>query len=120
VVSYILVAAAVLIGVLLVVFRKTMFVKVFWKYIIILIPGLLILAAILCRKHDPVKPNQKAEDLTKAIEGIKDKLIEVNSVATVEIAAAKEQNSEKLEQLKKVTEIADDDERRKQLADLLG
>lgn len=113
----------VIIGVLLLVFRKTFLVRKTWRYVVILSPVILIITVILLRKKKPVeldKPNSSPDSLNKLLNVVKEKLHEADMITAVEVVAAKEKNAEKLNTLKQVTEIQDDQERRKRLADLLG
>lgn len=118
----ILIILAVAIGVLLIVFRKTLFIKLTWKYAIILIPVLFIIAAALFARKKPAESGQpvKPDDLSKVLHDTAEKLTEANMAATIEVTATRQQNKDKLEQLKTVTQIEDDTERRKQLAAMLG
>jgi len=59
-------------------------------------------------------------DVGTAITGIKDQLQEAKLVTAIEATAARTENKIKLEELKKVTQITDSQERRKRLAELMG
>lgn len=86
------------------------------KYAWVLVPAVVVIFLIILgrKKRDKTKD----EDLRDAITGIKEKLEEANLVSAIEVSAAKQSNADKLEELKKVTAISDDKERRKRLIDL--
>jgi hypothetical protein len=110
--------------VLLVVFRKTVFVKLTWKYSLILLPVIFLIAvALFSRKKTGTGGANTAPpqpDINTVLSKVKDRLNEANMQAAIEVTAARTQDQAKLDQLKKVTDIKDDTERRKQLAALLG
>jgi uncharacterized protein YqhQ len=102
---------------LLIQFRNTPFVKKYWRYALIIIPGLiLIILKLLTMKTK--KPG--STDVSTAITGIKDQLQEAKLTTAIEATAARTENKIKLEELKKVTQITDSQERRKRLAELMG
>ena len=86
------------------------------KYIWILIPAAVVILLTIIVRRKGVKT--KGGDLRDTITGIKEKLVEVNLVAAVEVSAAKQKNADKIVELKKVTAIKDDKERRRRLIDL--
>lgn len=119
-----LIAAGILL-VLLVVFRNNPYVKKYWKYSLILIPGIVtIVIKCIIDKKDPVDnshgTNRKSSDLAKSIDKIKDDLTETQLEAAVEVSAAKTKSKEKIEKLKEIKKIPDQSERVKRLADLVG
>jgi glucan phosphoethanolaminetransferase (alkaline phosphatase superfamily) len=123
VIGILLIILAVAIGVLLIIFRKTLVVKIVWRYVVILIPAILVIAAVLLSKKKVTttgSPQSKTPDLNKALSDVKTQLEEANMTTAIEVTATEQQNKDKLDQLKKITDIEDDDERRKQLAALLG
>lgn len=106
--------------VLLVIFRKTAFVKKYGRYALILLPALIIILLKLLSKPKKKEDDQKSKDnLTNYIAEIKDQLQEANMITAVEVTAAKEKNNQKLETLKEVMAIPDGKERRKRIADLV-
>ena len=116
---FFLVLAAV-VGILLIAYHKNPFVKLAWKYFVIIIPVLLFIAVVMfSKKKTTPQPGQK-DDFSKAIEEAKEKINEANMTASIQVTAARTENKDKLDQLQKVTEIDDDVERRKQLAALMG
>jgi glucan phosphoethanolaminetransferase (alkaline phosphatase superfamily) len=108
--------------VLLIVFRKTSFVKKYWRYSLILIPAIVILVLkILAVIRQKTPSSQEQPNVLKdEITNIKDKLNEVNTVVKIEAAVAKEKNDVKMTELKEVQQIKDDRERRRRLAKMLG
>jgi hypothetical protein len=105
----------------LIAFRKTFFVKKYWRYTLILIPAILIIIVkLLSIRKTPPGTTQDTSDLNNTITEIKDQLQEAHMTTAVEVTAAREKNQEKLEELKKVTQITDSQERRKRLAELMG
>ena len=118
----ILLISIVILFILLFIFRKNPIVKKYWKYSLILIPALLFLILRIIQKKKTGETGEPAGgfDLNQEINKIKEDLQEVNTVAAIEVSAAKEKNKEKLEQLKEVAKIEDSKERRKKLAELMG
>ena len=123
--------AIIIVAILMIVFRKTAFVKKTWKYSIILAPLVifLILKIISGRKSDKggqgssasgAPQSKEADDLEKKIVKLNDQLQEVHTVVAIEVTAAKTQNEETIKQLEVVKQIEDKKERRKRLADLMG
>lgn len=112
--------------ILLIVFRNTKFVKMNWKYFLILAPFVvLIILRILSgvKKNDTTTSSgsdQKSDDLDKDIEKLKDKLQEVQMETAIEVSAAKEKNEEVLKKLEEIKKIEDTSERRKRLAAMIG
>lgn len=106
---------------LLIVFRKTSFVKKYWRYSLILIPAiLLIVFKIMLILKDKSTGNTPSVNLGNEVSNIKGQLGEVNTVVQIEAAIAKTNDQQKIDQLKQIQQIADDDERRKQLAAMIG
>jgi glucan phosphoethanolaminetransferase (alkaline phosphatase superfamily) len=115
-----------IIGILLIIFRNTTFVKSNWKYFIILAPlAILIILKIIAdskgktdiKSSSGDKPN---DDTSKSIENLKDKLVEVQMETAIEISAAKNKNEETIKQLEGIKQIEDTSERRKRLAAMIG
>lgn len=117
----ILIAAAILL-ILLIVFRKNPYVKKYWKYALILIPGLIIVV-IRCFIKDG-KDNSSGEEsiapLQRKVDKLKDDLSEANLEAAVEISAARAKDEQKIEEIKEIKKIPDQKERLKKLAKLVG
>jgi len=86
------------------------------KYVWVLVPAAAVIFFVLLGRKK--RDKSKDEDLRDTIDGIKDKLEEVNLVSAIEVSAAKQSNADKLEELKKVTAISDAQERRRRLIDL--
>ncbi|MDD5649660.1 MAG: hypothetical protein PHF86_04470 [Candidatus Nanoarchaeia archaeon] len=109
--------------VLFIIFRKTSFVKKYWKYAIVLVPAILMITLkILSRQKTTEKNNseEKNANLKDEIISIKEKLEEVNTIVKVEAAVAVSKNDELMKELKEVQKIPDARERRKKLADMIG
>jgi hypothetical protein len=117
-----IILSIILIGLItcLIVFRNTLFVKKYWRYALILIPALLVIIVKLVTGKAKTPPTGGESDFVRTLDNVKEKLQEANMTATVEVTAAREKNQVKLEELKKVTQITDDQERRKRLAELMG
>lgn len=120
-----------IIAVLLIIFRKTSFVKKTWKYFLILAPltVFLIFKIISGRKSDKggegssasgSSQSKEADTLEKKIIKLNDKLHEVQTEVAIEVSAAKAKNEEKIKELEEVKKIEDKKERRKRLADMIG
>jgi len=118
--TYILLLALIAVITLLFIYRKTKIVKKYWRYSLILAPGiiLLILKIILVVRQKPVQnqPNTLKDEITT----IKDKLTEVNTVIKIEATIEKTKNDQVIKELKEVQQIKDDRERRKRFAQMLG
>lgn len=115
-----------IIGILLIIFRNTTFVKSNWKYFIILAPlAILLILKIISdlKSVDTTKPSsgdKPNDDTSKSIENLKDKLVEVQMETAIEISAAKNKNEETIKQLEGIKQIEDTSERRKRLAAMIG
>lgn len=117
----ILLIAIIIIFVLLFIFRKNPFVKKYWKYALILLPAVVFLILrIISRSKSKDGDETKDKTLQTEITRIKEDLHEANTVAAIEVTAAKTKNKEKLEELKEVTKIKDSKSRRQRLADMMG
>jgi len=116
----VLLTICLIIIVLLIVFRKTDFVKKYWKYFLILAPAIILLVfkilSVLRQKNVQSDPNAIKDQITN----IKDKLNEANTVVQIESSIAKNKNDQKMQELKEVQLIKDDKERRKKLASMIG
>ena len=108
----------ILIVAVFIIFKNTMFVKKYWRYALILLPAalLIVLKILSTKKKDDTKP----DDLSTYVGEVKDQLQEAKLKTAVEVTAAREDNKEKLEQLKEVCKITDSQERRKRLAEMMG
>ena len=107
---------------LIIQFRKTSFVKKYWKYFLILAPGIIILVLkiLLVIRQKPGTTSSQTPPLKDEITNIKEKLSEVNTVAKIEASVAKEKNETKMKELQEVQKIPDARERRKKLAQMIG
>ena len=114
----------VVIVILSIIFRKNPFVKKYWKYLLILIPGALVLILKIIQDMTVKQKEGQVQvpgSATQAhIQEIKDQVTEAQTVAKVEAAVAKTKNDETMAKLKEVQAIEDDRERRRQLAAMIG
>jgi len=116
----------IIIGILLIIFRNTAFVKKNWKYFLILTPlvVLIILKIISSRKssggNTPSSTNNKDEELERSIGKLRDRLEDVQMETAIEVSAARTKNKEIIEQLEEIKKIEDTSERRKRLAAMIG
>jgi glucan phosphoethanolaminetransferase (alkaline phosphatase superfamily) len=114
----------VIIAIIVIVFRKNPIVKKYWKYLLILIPGALVLILKIIQDTTTKKKEGQAQasgSATQAhIQEIKDQVTEAQNRAKVEAAVAKTKNDETMQKLKEVQAIKDDRERRRQLAAMIG
>jgi hypothetical protein len=114
------------IGVLVVVFRNTKFVKNNWKYFVILAPmAIFLILKIITESKNKGSPKSSSGDkpednLGKSLEVLKDKLEEVQMESAIEISAAKTKNEGIIKQLEEIKKIEDKSERRKRLASMIG
>jgi len=101
-----------------IIFRKTMLIKKYWRYGIIILPAILfIFLKILATKT--IKKDDKPDNLNTYISDVKDQLQEIKLKTAVEVAITREDNKQKLEQLKQVCKISDSAERRQKLAEMM-
>ena len=111
-------------AVLMVIFRKNPLVKKYWKYSLILIPGLIVIVIRLIliwqEKGQGKVDAQKDKTLGNAIQGIQSDLKEAQLTSAVEVVAAKQQSADKLKQLEDIKSEPDQDKRISKLADLIG
>lgn len=109
-------------GVILIVFRNNVYVKKYWKFGLVLIPGilLLVLKIIMTIQQKNQSGTIQQDPVKDQILDIKEKIQEINMTTKVEAAIAKEQNDEKMKELQEVQNIPDDRERRKRLAQMIG
>jgi len=99
--------------------RKYPIMKKYWKYFLILIPGLLL---ILFRLMTSKKNSNPAHDrqLSDAIDNVKDRIEEAQLEAAVEVTIARTKDQELVKRLEEIKKIDDRRERSKRLADLIG
>jgi hypothetical protein len=115
-----------IVAVLLIFLRNTTFVKLNWKYFIILAPlvVLIILKIITGSKNKgdtgKVSGSTSEKDLGQSIGKLKEKLEEVQMETAIEVSAAKTKNEEVVKQLEEIKSIEDKTERRKRLAAMIG
>ena len=116
--------AIVLVVILAIIFRKTPIVKKYWKYLLILAPGALVLILKIIQDAKGTKTEDNVEESASAtkehIQEIKEQIIEVQTVAKIEATVAKTKNDETMKELKEVQAIEDSRERRQRLADMIG
>lgn len=109
---------------LLIVFRKNPIVKKYWRYTLILAPGLvLVLVRVLTlwkSKKQAAADDAKAKTLGNAITQISKDIKEVQLTSAVEVAIAKTKSSEKIQKLEEIKKVTDQDEKIRQLAALVG
>lgn len=117
--NFLIIILIVLLLFLVFLFRKEL--KKYWKYLIILIPFVLVVVIkyILRMKNNE---DIKREDdiLRKEIDDVKSNIEETQLEYIVEVTASRTKNKEMLEQLKEIKKISDKKERRKKLASLIG
>jgi hypothetical protein len=124
--TYMALAGILIIGILLIIFRNTKFVKNNWKYFLILAPMaiffvLKIIAESKNKDSSKSSSGDKPNDnLGKSLEVLKDKLEEVQMESAIEISAAKTKNESTIKQLEEIKKIEDKSERRKRLAAMIG
>jgi glucan phosphoethanolaminetransferase (alkaline phosphatase superfamily) len=109
---------------ILIVYRKNPYVKKYWKYALILVPGVII---IVFRLLGSVKTNKQTKDdnagaktVEAAVTQISKDIKETQLVAAVEVAVAKTKSADKIQKLVEIKKIVDQDEKIKQLAELVG
>ena len=116
--------AIVLVVILAIIFRKVPIVKKYWKYLLILAPGALVLILKIIQDAKGTKTEDNVEESASAtkdhIQEIKEQIIEVQTVAKIEATVAKTKNDETMKELKEVQTIEDSRERRRRLADMIG
>jgi len=112
----------VVISTLMVVYRNTIFIKLTWRYSLILLPALFLIAIKLLsmKKAQTTTETPAQSNLGQAINEIQSRVTEANQVTAIEVTATRTENKVKLEELKKVTQIQDDSERRKRIAEMMG
>jgi glucan phosphoethanolaminetransferase (alkaline phosphatase superfamily) len=118
-----LVLVAILI-VVLVIFRKNPYVKKYWKYALILLPGVLLIVFRLIliwqeSKRTTADANS-AKTLNNTINDIKSSIQEANLTSAVEVTIAKTNSADTIKALEDVKKIQDKDERIKKLAEMIG
>jgi uncharacterized protein YqhQ len=117
-INILLLVVVIAIVLLFIAYRDTYFVKITWRYALILLP---VVVVILIKLFSKKTKDQNADDgkFTIAIGQVKDKLQEANMVSAIEATAAREDNKLKLDSLKEAMAIQDGTERRKKLAELM-
>ena len=118
--AWILILIVVATGLLLLAYRETYIVKVTWRYALIIIPFLIVAIVKSITKKPEASGTTPAPAVPQQIYGIKDQLAEAHLVSAIEAAAVREDNKNKLDQLKQATAIVDSGERRRKLAELMG
>jgi len=115
-----LILCAVLV-ILLLIFRKTYVVKKYWRYALILAPFVIVVVIQVMLKvkgksSDPSKP----DPLIQQMDNLKSNLQEDDMVTTIEVTAAKTNDVATLNKLQQVRQIADPEERTRQVAAMVG
>ena len=116
-------AIIVALVILAIIFRKTSFVKKYWKYLLILVPAAIVLVLKIMQdaKNKKKEGDSQASSTTQTyIQEIKEQITEVQTVAKVEAAIAKTKNDATMQELKEVQAIDDGRERRRRLAAMIG
>jgi hypothetical protein len=122
---------SIILIIVLIVFRKTSFVKKTWKYSLILAPLIIFLILkILSGRKSSASGNggsstgntksKESDNLEIKIGKLNERLQEVQQEVAIEVSAAKTKNEEKIKELEEVKKIEDKKERRRRLADLVG
>src|SRR5271157_1769362 len=93
-----LLVACCVVAVLFVVFRKTSFIKKYWRYSLILIPAVVLLILIIL-KGNKTNTSTNSTALKDSVSDIKGQLSEVNTVVQIEAAIAKTNDTQKMDQL---------------------
>jgi membrane protein implicated in regulation of membrane protease activity len=115
------IGAIVLVFVLIAVFWKSQFVRSYWKYALILLPCLVVLVLkLLTAPKDGGKDAKAEQQLQKDILEVKEKIVEAQQVAAVEVTAARAKDNETQKKLVEIKAIPDVKERRRRLAELVG
>ena len=115
-----LILCAVLV-ILLLIFKKTYVVKKYWRYALILAPFVIVVVIQVMLKvkgksSDPSKP----DPLIQQMDNLKSNLQEADMVTTIEVTAAKTNDVATLNKLQQVRQIADPEERTRQVAAMVG
>ena len=114
----------IIVAVLLVVFRKNLYVKKYWKYALILAPGAVLLLIRLLmiwkEKKQTAADSAGAQTLSNTIAKISKDIKETQLTSAVEVAVAKTKSAETIQKLEEIKKISDQDEKIKQLAALVG
>lgn len=117
----------VLLGVLLIIFRKNPYVRKYWKYSLVLLPLVILLILKIIndirsgsKDPDSHAGREKAKDLHDKIDKIKDEITEVQMETAIEISAARTKNDQVMKDLEEVKKIEDRKERLQKLADMIG
>lgn len=115
------IGAIVLVFVLITIFWKSQFVRSYWKYSLILIPCLVVLVLkLLMAPKDSSKDPEAEQALQNDIIEIKERILEAQHVATVEVSVARAKDNETMKKLLEVKAIPDVRERRRRLAEMVG
>lgn len=115
------IGAIVLVFVLIGIFWKSQFVRSYGKYALILLPCLVVLVLkILTAPKDNGKNPKAEQKLQDDIQEVKEKIVEAQKVAAVEVTAARAKDNETMKKLIEVKAIPDVRERRRRLAEMIG
>lgn len=99
--------------------RKHPYMKKYWKYSLILIPGLLLILYRLLTAKKASSP-QEDKQLNDAIDGVKEKIEEAYLESAVEVTIARTKDQELIKRLEEIKKIDSRRERAKRLAELIG
>ena len=108
----------------LVLFRKNLYVQKYWKYTLLLLPFVVLVAFRVMSKRRqgqgdntiPDSPNSLADDIRQ----IKDDLYEVNLETAAQVAAAREGSNVTIEQIESIKQMDNQQDRIKRLAALIN
>lgn len=94
-------------------------VQMYGKIALISLAAIFLLVLIFFRKK-PVGIDTKSQQFTDQLNEVKNNIKEITVVTKLKTEFIKKEETEKLNELKEVTNITDKDIRRKKLADMLG
>ena len=96
------------------------YIKKYWKYLLIGLSALFIIAyyVLFKSKDDVIDPVKSSTKLADGLSEVKDKLTEVANKSTVEVAVAKAKHESVKEELADIAKETDKKERRGRLAAL--
>jgi len=110
--------------VIMIAMSKNPYVKKYWKYSLILVPGVLLIIfriILVWREKKQTSADSKADNtLISAMDNIKKDIQEAQLTSSVEVAVAKTKSAEMIKALEAVKKIEDKDERIKKLAEMVG
>jgi hypothetical protein len=114
----------VVFAVVMIAMSKNPYVKKYWKYSLILVPGVLLIIfrlILVWREKKQTSADSKADNtLISAMDNIKKDIQEAQLTSSVEVAVAKTKSAEMIKALEEVKKIENKDERIKKLAEMVG